>query len=153
MKPPPTITSNEWCHAAPSKIHGLGLFARLTIPFATAIVEYAGPRIAIRAGKEMAEAGNVFVFRANRREFIDGSVSHNLARYANHSCQPNAASVRVEGQIWLRAKRTIAKGEEITYDYGFTFRDTPTVCSCHSPGCIGVIVAARHRAAMGRLRH
>jgi hypothetical protein len=66
---------------------------RVDIPAGTAIVEYAGPRIPYKTGKAMAEAGNVYVYQANRREFIDGSVKWNLARHANHSCSPNAASV------------------------------------------------------------
>jgi uncharacterized protein len=93
----------------------------------------------------MAEEGNVYVFQANRREFLDGSVSWNLARHANHSCEPNAQSVGADGEIWLRAKHPIAKGEEITYDYGYSFRDDPTPCRCGAPSCAGVIVAARHR--------
>lgn len=128
-------------YAAPSSIHGQGLFARQDIPAGTAIVEYAGPRVSVRDGKRMAEEGNVFMFRANRKEFIDGSVPWNLARHANHSCQANAQSVGIDGHIWLRAKRAIAKGEEITYNYGYSQRDAPTLCQCQSVACVGRIVA------------
>jgi SET domain-containing protein len=121
------------------------LFARVDIPEGMGIVEYEGPRLNVTEGRRLAEEGNVYVFRASRREFIDGSVSWNLARYANHSCAPNAQSVGADGQVWLRAVRQIAKGEEITYDYGYSFRDEPTPCHCGAPGCPGVIVAARHR--------
>jgi SET domain-containing protein len=145
MPLPARRTNNRWAYAAPSGIHGRGLFARSDIPEGTDIVEYAGPRVSVEAGKRMAEEGNVYIFQANRREFIDGSVAWNLARSANHSCAPNAQSVKVGGAIWLRATRAIAKGEEITYDYGYAFRDAPTACRCGAPPCAGVIVAARHR--------
>ncbi len=139
-------TNNEWVYASPSRIQGSGLFARVAIPEGTAVVEYSGPRLSIKDGQRMAEEGNVFVFQANRREFIDGSVVSNLARHANHSCEPNTQSASVHGEIWLRAKRPIAKGEEITYDYGFSFRDDPTTCRCGALTCAGRIVAARHRS-------
>jgi uncharacterized protein len=146
MKQLSSRNHNEWAIAGASGIHGQGLFARVTIPAGTDIVEYAGPRIPYKTGKAMAESGNVYMFQANRREFIDGSVKWNLARHANHSCLPNAASVNVHGEIWLRALRAINKSEEITYDYGYTFRDDPTACRCDAPHCIGVIVANRHRS-------
>jgi SET domain-containing protein len=146
MPPPLRRTNNRWAYAAPSRIQGQGLFARVGIPAGTDIVEYDGPRISIDEGRRMAEDGNVYVFRANRRESIDGAVAWNLARHANHACEPNAESANVGGRIWLRARRLIAKGEEITYDYGYSFRDDPVPCSCGAPSCAGVIVAARHRS-------
>ncbi len=143
-----TRSNNRWVYASPSTIHGSGLFAREDIPLGTAVVEYDGPRIPSDQGKQMAEEGNVYVFQANRREFIDGSVKWNLARHANHSCAPNTQSVGVDGHIWLRAMRKIVKGEEITYDYGYSFRDDPTPCQCGAANCAGVIVASRHRGKL-----
>jgi SET domain-containing protein len=150
VKPPVTRTNNRWAYAAPSGIHGRGLFARADIPAGTDIVEYDGPRVPASEGKSLAEGGNVFVFRLNRREAIDGSVAWNLGRHANHSCAPNAESVNAGGRIWLRALRAIKKGEEVTYDYGYSFRDEPVPCSCGAPDCAGVIVAGRHRGSPTR---
>src|ERR1039457_6438519 len=141
-------TNNRWVYAAPSGIHGRGLFARKNIPVGTDIVEYEGTRVSTEEGKRMAEEGNVYLFQANRREFIDGSVDWNLARHANHSCESNAQSVGVGGHIWLRARHAIQKGQEITYDYGYSFRDEPSSCRCGAPTCAGVIVASRHRPAL-----
>lgn len=138
-------TNNKWVYAAPSGIHGQGLFARVDIPVGIEIVEYSGPRLTIQEGKRLAEEGNVYLFKANRREFIDGSVASNLARHANHSCEPNAASGSIDGRIVLVSRRPILKGEEITYDYGFSFRDDPTPCHCGAGSCSGRIVAGRYR--------
>jgi len=145
MKTPSRRMNNAWCYAGPSTIDGRGLFARIDIPAGTDIVEYDGPRISVEKGKRFAEEGNVYVFRLNRREIIEGSVAWNLGRHANHSCESNAASVGVSAHIWLRAKRLIAKGEEITYDYGYTFRDDPVPCRCGAKTCARRIVASRHR--------
>ena len=79
MPPPKRRTNNRLAYAAPSGIHGQGLFARTAIPAETDIVPYDGPRIWAEEGKRMAEEGNIYVFQANRREFIDGSVAWNLA--------------------------------------------------------------------------
>jgi SET domain-containing protein len=124
---------------APSGIEGQGLFARVAIPVGVNMVEYAGPRLSADEGRRKAKDGNVYIFQANRREAIDGSVLWNLGRYANHGCAPNAKSVSVDGGIWLRALRPIARGEEITYDYGYSFRDPPSACSCTASNCRGII--------------
>lgn len=144
-KPKAPLTNNRWSYAAPSTIHGRGLFARVDIPEGTLVAQYDGPRLSYKDGKKLAEEGNVFMFQANRREFIDGSVAWNLARHSNHSCEPNAQSIGVNGEIWLRARRGIAKGEEVTYDYGYSFRDDPSTCACGAPNCLGRIVASKDR--------
>lgn len=138
---PKIRTNNRWVHAGPSPIEGRGLFARVPIPAGTDIVEYDGPRLPADEGRRRAAEGNAYVFRLNRREYIDGSVAWNLGRFANHSCAPNAASASANGRIWIRARRDIGRGEEITYNYGFSFRDDPTPCRCGAPGCVGRIVA------------
>jgi SET domain-containing protein len=56
-----------------------------------------------------------------------------MARYANHSCAPNAEADLERGQIVLRAIRPIGTGEEITYDYGreyFELFIRPQGCHC-----------------------
>jgi SET domain-containing protein len=140
--------NNQWVFARPSPIHGQGLFARVDIPPETNIVEYSGPRLSVREGKRLADHGNVYLFRVNRREFIDGSVAWNLARHANHSCAPNAVSVQIDGAIWLRSNRAIARGEEITYDYGYSWRGERAPCRCDSATCSGFIMAAKDRTKM-----
>lgn len=139
-------TNNRTVFMAPSSIHSSGLFARRDVPAGTDLVEYAGPRIPIETGRELSEKGNVFVFDIDRRSSIDGSVPWNLARYANHSCRPNAESVKVNGKIWLRALRSIKKGEEITYDYGFSFKNHKNaICHCGDSECVGFIVHKKYK--------
>lgn len=131
--------NNRWVYAKISPIHGKGLFARLDIPAKTMMVEYAGPRLFNDNGVHLAQGGNTFIFRVNRRESIDGSVAWNLGRHANHSCSPNARSTNVGGKIWLCSIRPILKGEEITYNYGYSFRDDPVPCHCGTPNCSQII--------------
>jgi hypothetical protein len=50
---------------------------------------------------------------------VDGSTRKNVARYANHSCRPNAESdVTRDKKIIIRSIKRIFPGDEITYDYG-----------------------------------
>jgi SET domain-containing protein len=63
----------------------------------------------------------------------DAAVGGNIARYINHSCNPNCYTQIVGDTIWIRAARNIRKGEELTYDYS-TDGVGSIPCRC-SPGC------------------
>ena len=59
--------------------------------------------------------------------------------------RPRQISVEPAPKKLPSPKIEVAKGEEITYDYGYSFRDEPTACRCGAPSCAGRIVAAHHR--------
>ena len=63
------------------------------------------------------------MFELDDRWVIDGSPRWNVARYINHSCSPNARPVVRKGRIMFVALRSIAPGDEITYDYGREYFD------------------------------
>lgn len=54
---------------------------------------------------------------------IDATQKGNISRFINHSCDPNAETqkwtVNGELRIGFFSKKTILKGEEITFDYQF----------------------------------
>jgi SET domain-containing protein len=103
---------------------GLGLFAIAPIEKRAIIVEYRGRRIPTKeARKHERRYASKYMFEINNRWTIDGSSRRNTARYANHSCRPNAQSDLVAGRIVLRAIKAIGAGEEITYDYGREYFD------------------------------
>jgi len=97
---------------------GLGLFATAIIEKGALIVEYKGRRIPHAQAQRLEARGSRYMFEIDSRWTIDGSSRRNLARYANHSCRPNAESDLVAGRMILRASKTIKPREEITYDYG-----------------------------------
>lgn len=98
---------------------GLGLFAAQAIPERKLIVEYTGPRIPTRLAQEIdRRRANKYLFEIDNRWTIDGSTRSNLARYVNHSCDPNAEAESNRGRLMYRAIKSIAEGEEITLDYG-----------------------------------
>jgi len=106
-----------------SGIHGNGLFAAEEIPWGTKIIEYEGERISDAVALSRIAAGADSIFEVGPNRNIDGSSGGNEARYANHRRRsPNAFILRDAGRIWLVAGiEGIAKGEEITFDYGSTF--------------------------------
>jgi len=139
-----------------SGVHGYGLFARDFIPQGWRIIEYLGERITKaeaerREEKRLArlEAGGdgcVYVFELNQRYDIDGSVDWNLARRINHSCAPNCEAQNIRGHIWIVALRDLAPGEELNFDYGFSYSEWRLhPCGCGAAQCVGYIVTSSQR--------
>lgn len=132
-----------------SGVHGRGLFAARAIRKGERIIQYLGHRItkaeSERRTDRQWDVGRVYTFELNKRWDIDGSPPWNVARLANHSCDPNAESQNERGRaVWIVALRGIAAGEEITYDYGFAFVAPPPVCKCGAKSCRGYIVGEEH---------
>ncbi len=97
-------------------IAGLGLFAASPIKKGVQIIEYTGERI---SEDESNIRGGKYLFTLDNGIVIDGKERKNIARYINHSCRPNSEAVLYDDtQVIIEAIRSIAKGEEITYDYG-----------------------------------
>jgi SET domain-containing protein len=112
---------------------GFGLFATTPIEKGTFIIEYTGRRISNTEARRLETRGARYMYELNSRWTVDGSTRRNIARYANHSCRPNAESDTVKGKVILRAIRNIRPGEEITYDYGreyFALFLQPVGCKC-----------------------
>jgi len=137
-----------------SAIQGRGVFAARRIPKDTWIVQYTGEIITHeesdrRYDDEAMDRHHTFLFILDDTYCIDAAVGGSDARYINHSCEPNCEAVYAEDarEIWIVAVRDIAKGEELTYDYGFTVemesweearRRYP--CRCGAKTCRGTIL-------------
>jgi SET domain-containing protein len=93
---------------------GLGLFATKDFKKGERIIEYIGNRVPTGDDGPV----NLYIFNVNKKIDIDGSPRWNTARYANHSCVPNAEAVNDNDRIFIEAIKRIETGEEITYDYG-----------------------------------
>ena len=143
---------SDWVEVRNSDIHGSGVYAAKDIPEGTRIIEYVGEKIdkeesEKRALEQMAhaeESGDaaVYIFTLSKKWDVDGNVPWNTARLLNHSCAPNCETWIEEKSIFIYAQRTIAKGEELTFDYGFDlecYEDHP--CLCGSDNCVGYIVS------------
>jgi uncharacterized protein len=124
-----------------STIHGLGVFAAEPINKNKRIIDYAGELVRNsesepREERYLAE-GCIWVFRVNRTWSRDAAVGGNIARFINHSCRPNCWIEVAGTTIWIRAARSIRKGEELTYDYE-TDGEQTIACRCH-PRCTNTL--------------
>ena len=114
----------------------------MPIPAGARVLEYVGEKISKSESLRRCQQENYYIFSLDDDWDIDGSVDWNLARFANHCCEPNSETDIIDGQIWIVALRDIAAGEEITYNYTYDlddYREHP--CRCGTPSCVGYIIA------------
>jgi SET domain-containing protein len=120
-----------------SRIHGSGVYAIEPIAKNKRIIHYAGEKISNRESlkRELRyiRTGHIWCFKLTNRTVIDAGVGGNIARFINHSCRPNCYIDIKEGVIWIRAARSIRRGEELTYDYN-TDGEGLIKCRCR-PDC------------------
>lgn len=100
---------------------GFGLFATRPIEKKTRIMEYKGPILGHEEALRAEARGNRYLFEVSKHRTIDGTPHGNVARYANHSCNPNAEPVIWRGRVFVKTLRDIKPGEEIVYDYGIDY--------------------------------
>lgn len=116
---------------------GLGLFTTIPRKRGEYIIEYTGDRL---TDAEADRRGGRYLFTLEKDLVIDGSGRENLARYINHSCKPNCDAEHDEEkrEMHIRARRAIAPGEELTYNYGKEFfNDYIKPFGCRCAHCMG----------------
>jgi SET domain-containing protein len=156
MAAKPNHPDRELYQVRRSRIQGRGVFARVDIPAGARIIEYTGERISTReADRRYDDEGkkrhHTFLFSVGPRSVIDASVGGNDARFINHACAPNCEAVVERRRVFIDARRAIAAGEELTYDYGYwtdpvyTDEDLRRIypCRCGARSCRGTIAAPR----------
>ncbi|CAH1993564.1 unnamed protein product [Acanthoscelides obtectus] len=139
----------EWknnVYLARSKIQGLGLYAARDLEKHTMVIEYIGEIIRTELAEcreKQYEAKNrgIYMFRLDEERVVDATLCGGLARYINHSCNPNCVAETVEVdrdvRIIIFTKRRIQRGEELSYDYKFDIEDDQhkISCMCGAPNC------------------
>ncbi|MCD6673883.1 MAG: SET domain-containing protein-lysine N-methyltransferase [Burkholderiaceae bacterium] len=147
-----------------SQIHGNGVFAASDIPKGTRLIQYKGQLLTHEQSDRMypdsADTGHTFLFVLNDDWVLDANREGNSARWINHSCDPNCEAVLLESsngdsrrdRVYLEAIRDIARGEELTYNYGIVLDvpHTPAMkriwaCRCGAPNCTGTILQPKRK--------
>ncbi|PXF50180.1 Histone-lysine N-methyltransferase, H3 lysine-4 specific [Gracilariopsis chorda] len=130
-----------------SQIHGMGLYANEHIETDEFVIEYIGDlvrrTVADLREKEYTRQGmgDSYLFRLDSEMVVDATRRGGIARFINHSCNPNliARTISVDGRstIAFYSKRTINVGEELTYDYKFDYEaeDKKIPCLCNAFNC------------------
>jgi SET domain-containing protein len=119
-----------------SSLDGVGCFANIRFLKNSFIAEYVGERITRNeAMLRMREAAGKCISELDADCYIDGSIGGNETQYINHSCEPNADVLVIDGFMILYALHEILPGEEITVDYLNSFDEDVSVCRCGTPSC------------------
>lgn len=76
-----------------------------------------------------------YLMSLSSREVVDPTERGNMARFINHSCEPNCRTEKwnLLGEIvvGIFAQKNIQVGEELTFDYQFDAYKTPLLkCLC-----------------------
>jgi SET domain-containing protein len=125
-----------------SPIAGYGLFAGQDIRKGVEILQYTGEKISKAESARRVLAGNAYIFELTDKWDIDGTSLSNIARYINHSCAPNCEVQKTSRTLWIVARRTIKKGEELTYNYGYDRKEVR--CHCGAKNCCGYILDRKY---------
>lgn len=127
---------------------GYGLVAMRDVPEHLFVYEYIGEVIDEATFRhrmidyDRRLLRHFYFMMLTKDAFIDATEKGSLARFCNHSCSPNAYVDKwVVGdklRMGIFAKRTIVKGEEITFDYNVDrYGAQLQPCYCEAPNCLG----------------
>lgn len=131
---------------------GWGLLADEEIKAGQFIIEYCGEVISWKEAKKRSQVyenqglKDAFIISLNSTESIDATKKGSLARFINHSCQPNCETrkwtVLGEIRVGIFAKQNISIGTELAYDYNFEWYGGAKVrCLCGAVNCSGFLGA------------
>jgi len=134
---------------------GFGLFSEEDIERDEIIIEYCGEVVSAKTARKRLEK----FYKSEHHKYmydlsgeglddpsqgllIDATRIANVARFANHSCDPNAIAHiwTVEGRklLGISAIRRIPKGEEICTNYSFhRYGSDEVACLCGAENCLG----------------
>jgi len=136
-----------------SAIHAAGCYTTTPIRKGARVAEYTGHKLTKAEADTTYETSPItYLFGLG-----DGSVvidGHCTAMFINHSCDANCETSEEDGHVWIKAIRTIAAGEEITYDYClYDGGDDEAFCNCGANKCRGTMYSkeeVRRRRAVAK---
>ncbi|CAB3398175.1 unnamed protein product [Caenorhabditis bovis] len=139
---------------------GYGVFATETIKKGEFIAEYAGEIISKAEKERRSETlrrardkeANLYMMELTKGRAVDASKMGNIARYINHSCEPNCKVINLMIYVSsvkqydirpaLYADKDIKKDEELCFNYGMSAKlenMTAPACNCGSAKCCGTL--------------
>jgi uncharacterized protein len=122
-----------------SSIHGRGLFARIDLPARRKLGELSGRLVRLpQARKERESLPVIYFVEVSRRYALDCQEG-NVFKHLNHSCEPNCY-LRINRRIVeVYTLLNVARGTEVTVDYGMTPHKQGMNCLCGQLRCRRII--------------
>mmetsp|Transcript_27022 Transcript_27022/g.38075 ORF Transcript_27022/g.38075 Transcript_27022/m.38075 type:complete len:420 (+) Transcript_27022:12-1271(+) len=128
---------------------GVGLRTKQDLKPGDFVIEYVGEVISndlcLERLQKYKQNDNKFYFLTlDANECIDAKKRGNLARFINHSCNPNCQTqkwfVQGEMRVAIFAIKNISAGTELTFDYQFErFGADKQECFCGESNCRGYL--------------
>lgn len=129
---------------------GFGLRAAEEVPTDRLIYEYIGEVVEqsefMRRMQQYKDEGirHYYFMMLQREEFLDATKKGGIARFINHSCNPNCYvskwHVGKHMRMGIFSKRDIIPGEELTFNYNVDrYGNEAQTCYCGEPNCVGAI--------------
>jgi uncharacterized protein len=140
-------------HVETSPVHGQGVFAARHMAAGETVIEYVGERISMaeaiaRHPHDPGDPNHTFYFQLDNGDVIDAVRQGNASKWINHSCRPNCVPDEVKGRIFIKTRRPVFRGEELTFDYGLVSDEPMTealkaryACRCGAKKCRGTMLA------------
>ena len=140
-----------------SAIHGKGVVATRKIKKGKTLVEYTGERITWEEAEKRYPIDPIpyhtFLFEiGDGSECLDAANRRTMAKWINHSCKPNCEAEEDEDErVFIKARRAIDPGEELTYDYNLTCEEKMKKseklrrypCWCGAKKCRGTMLGKK----------
>jgi SET domain-containing protein len=139
-------------HVQSSGVHGKGVFATRHMAAGETVIEYVGEVITMaeairRHPHDAHNPDHTFYFHLDDGRVIDALYGGNDSKWINHSCRPNCVPDLVKGRVFIKTRRPVFRGEELTFDYSL-FSDEPMtdalkaryVCRCGAKKCRGTML-------------
>lgn len=129
---------------------GFGLKTAELLPKGAFIIQYIGEIYSIKSEEgikrlqQYSRSTCTYLMKLSAKEVIDPTHKGNIARFMNHSCEPNCITqkwnVLGEISVGIFALKDIHPGEELTFDYQFDVYKTPLCkCLCGVRNCKGYL--------------
>ncbi len=122
-----------------SAIVGRGLYSGTRIARGAKIGEFEGEVVGLRESRRRAKGRRIVAIVELEGHALDATRSKRGFRFINHSCSPNTYMRCMPTRAEVYALRAIAKGEELTLDYGHSHHEGKLPCRCGSPKCRGFL--------------
>jgi SET domain-containing protein len=135
-----------------SGVHGKGVFATRHMAAGETVIEYVGEVITMaeairRHPHDAHNPDHTFYFHLDDGRVIDALYGGNDSKWINHSCRPNCVPDLVKGRVFIKTRRPVFRGEELTFDYSL-FSDEPMTealkaryaCRCGARKCRGTML-------------
>jgi hypothetical protein len=122
-----------------SGIVGKGLFSTTRIAARAKIGEFEGEVIGLREARRRAKGRDIVAIVELDKFALDATDSPRGFRFINHSCDANTFIRCTPERAEFYARRDIAKGEELTADYGESHHNGKLPCRCGARKCRGFI--------------